>query len=128
MLNQAINTANAPKAIGPYSQAIAAGNLVYTSGQIALTPKGKLVEGSIQDETAQVMKNLKAILGAAETSFGSVIKTTIYLTDISAYPEVNAVYSEYMQEPYPARECVGIMSLPLGARVEISMVAARIIK
>jgi 2-iminobutanoate/2-iminopropanoate deaminase len=115
-----INTTEAPAAVGPYSQAITANGFIYTSGQIALTPTGDLVQGSIAEEAEQAMKNLRAVLQAAAVDFGNVIKTTIYLT---TFAEVNATYSEFLGEPYPARECVGVKELPLGARVEISMIA-----
>lgn len=120
-----IQTANAPKAIGPYSQAISDGNFVFTSGQIYLTPQGKLVEGTIEEQIHQIMKNLQAILDAAGVSFAHVVKTTIYVTDMSIYGKVNDVYGGYFSDPYPARETVCVKELPLGAKVEISMVAVR---
>ena len=120
-----IETAGAPKAAGPYSQAIVAGNLVYTSGQIHLTQEGKLLEGTIEEQTHQVMKNLGAVLASAGVSFADVVKTTIYVTDMSVYGNINEVYGSYMRDPYPARETVCVASLPLGAKVEISMVAIK---
>jgi 2-iminobutanoate/2-iminopropanoate deaminase len=120
-----INSAEAPKAIGPYSQAIAVGNLVFTSGQIYLNSDGKLIEGEIEEQTHQVMKNLQAILGAAGVTFSEVVKTTIYVTDMSVYPKLNEVYGSYFTEPFPARETVCVQSLPLGAKLEISMVAEK---
>ena len=124
-MNKKIETAHAPKATGPFSQAIAIENMVFTSGSIYLTPDGKLLEGTIDDQIHQVMRNLRAILGASGTSFGNVVKTTIYLTDMVLYAKVNEVYGSYMSEPYPARETVCVKELPLGAKVEISMVAVK---
>ncbi len=120
-----IETTGAPKALGPYTQAIVTDNMVFTSGQIHLTPEGKLLEGSIEVQAHQVMKNLKAVLEKAGVSFKDVVKTTIYLTDMSVYGKINEVYGSYMSEPYPARETVCVKELPLGARVEISMIAIR---
>ncbi|KKU99299.1 MAG: Endoribonuclease L-PSP family protein [Candidatus Jorgensenbacteria bacterium GW2011_GWC1_48_8] len=99
--------------------------MVFTSGQVHLTPEGKPLEGSIEEQTHQAMKNLQAILEAARVSFKDVVKTTIYVTDISLYGEVNEVYGSYMSEPFPARETVCVKELPLGARVEISMIAVK---
>jgi 2-iminobutanoate/2-iminopropanoate deaminase len=118
-------TEKAPKAIGPYSQAIINGNLVFTSGQIYLTPEGKLLEGTIEEQIHQVMKNLQAVLEAAGVSFADVVKTTIYVTDMSTYGKVNEVYGSYFSDPYPARETVCVKELPLGAKVEVSMVAVK---
>lgn len=124
-MKKKIETTNAPKATGPFSQAIVDGNLVFTSGQVYLTPEGKLLEGTIEEQTHQVMKNLKAILEAAGVSFDGVVKTTIYVTDMSLYRNVNEVYGSHMSEPFPAREAVCVKELPLGAKVEISMVAIK---
>lgn len=124
-MKQKIETIDAPKAAGPYSQAVTDGNLIYTSGQIHLTPDGKLLEGSIKEQTHQVMKNLEAVLKEAGVSFKDVIKTTIYVTDMSVYGKINEVYGGYMSDPYPARETVCVKELPLGASLEISMVATR---
>ncbi len=120
-----IKTANAPQSIGPYSQGVTDGNLVFTSGQIYLTPEGTLLEGTIEEQIHQIMKNLQAILETAGVSFAHVVKTTIYVTDMSIYGKVNEVYGGYFSDPYPARETVCVKELPLGARVEISMVAVR---
>ncbi|MBI5619612.1 RidA family protein [Candidatus Gottesmanbacteria bacterium] len=120
-----VETTGAPKAAGPYSQAVVAGNLVYTSGQIHLTPDGKLLEGTIEEQTHQIMKNLQAVLASAGVSFTDVVKTTIYVTDMSVYGKINEVYGSYLGEPYPARETVCVASLPLGAKLEISMVAIK---
>lgn len=120
-----VETTAAPKAAGPYSQAVVQGNMVFTSGQIHLTPEGKLLEGTIEEQTHQVMKNLAAVLAAAGVSFADVVKTTIYVTNMSVYGKINEVYGSYMRDPYPARETVCVVSLPLGAKVEISMVAIK---
>ncbi|MDO8497061.1 MAG: Rid family detoxifying hydrolase [bacterium] len=120
-----VSTKTAPQATGPLSQAIVAGDFIFTSGQICLTPEGKLLEGSIEEQIHQIMKNLEAILQEAEVSFANVVKTTIYVTDMAIYKTVNEVYGSYMVEPFPAREVVCVKELPLGARVEISMVAAK---
>lgn len=120
-----VQTVNAPKATGPFSQAIISGNLVFTSGQVYLTPEGKLLEGSIEEQTHQAMKNLKAILENAGASFSDVVKTTIYVTDMSLYGKINTVYGSYFSEPFPARETVCVKELPLGAKLEISMTAIK---
>ena len=119
-----IETANAPKATGPFSQGVANGNMIFTSGQVYLK-EGKLLEGSIEEQTHQVMKNLKAILEAAGSGFSDVVKTTIYVTDMSLYGKINETYGGYFSEPFPARELVCVKELPLGARLEISMVAIK---
>ncbi len=122
-MKQKIETDKAPKVIGPYSQAIINGNLIFTSGQIHVTPDGKLLEGTIEEQMHQVMKNLQAILQAAGVDFSAVVKTTIYIIDMSLYGKVNEVYATYMTEPYPARETACVKELPARARVEISMIA-----
>ena len=122
-MKKRITTIKAPQATGPFSQAIATENLVFTSGQIYLTPEGKLLEGSIEEQIHQIMKNLQAILEEAGVSFSGVIKSTVYVTDMGIYKTVNEVYGSYMSEPFPAREVVCVKELPLRAKVEISMVA-----
>ncbi len=124
-MKKKIETKSAPKAAGPYSQAIQIGNLLFTSGQIHLTPDGKLLGGTIEEQAHQVMKNLKSVLEEAGYSFKDVVKTTIFLTDMSVYGKINEVYGSYMSEPFPARETVCVKELPLGARVEISMIAIK---
>lgn len=124
-MKQKIDTHKAPKATGPFSQAIVEGNMIFTSGQIYLTPEGRLLEGTIEEQVHQIMKNLQAILEAAGVSFKNVVKTTIYVTDMADYGKVNEVYGSYTEEPYPARETVCVKELPLGAKVEISMVALK---
>jgi 2-iminobutanoate/2-iminopropanoate deaminase len=120
----AIQTDEAPQAIGPYSQAIRAGNLVFCSGQVPLDPAtGELVQGDIQRQTRQVMANLEAVLRAASAGFADVVKTTIFLADLGDFARVNAVYAESFQHEPPARATVQVAALPLGARVEIEAVA-----
>lgn len=120
-----IQTPSAPEAIGPFSQAIVEGNLVFTAGQIHLTPDGKLVEGTPEERVHQVMENLQAILEGAGVGFKNVVKTTIYITDMTSYGTVSEVYGGYMEAPFPARETVCVKELPLGATVEISMIAIK---
>ena len=119
------STTKAPQATGPFSQAVKDGNFIYTSGQIYLTPEGKLLEGTLEEQINQVMKNLQVILQEAGVTFSEVVKTTIYVTDMSIYGKVNEIYGTYMTEPYPAREVVCVKELPLGAKIEISMVAVK---
>ncbi len=109
----------------PHSQAIMANNFVFTQGSIYLTPEGKLLVGTIEEQIHQIMKNLSAILEAAGVSFADVVKTTVYLTDMSLYSTVNEIYKGYFSDPYPAREAICVKELPLGAKVEISMVAVK---
>lgn len=119
-----IHTTDAPAAIGPYSQGTIANGLVYTAGQIALTPEGKLRNGSVEEETRQIMANLEAILAAAGCRFNDVVFTRIYITNRELFSQVNTVYANYFPEgETPARECV-VAAPPLeGAHVEISMIA-----
>lgn len=109
----------------PHSQAIVSGNFVFTQGSIYLTSDGKLLEGTIEEQIHQIMKNLSAILEKAGVTFKDVVKTTIYVTDMSVYGKLNEIYGSYMSEPYPARETVCVKELPLGAKVEISMIASK---
>lgn len=121
---QIVSTDRAPAAIGPYSQAVRANGFVFLSGQIPLDPStGKLVEGDIEAQTRQVMKNLEAVLVAAGTSFAKVVRATIYLTDLGDFARVNAVYGERFPEHPPARATVQVSALPRGANVEIDLVA-----
>ena len=123
MARVSIFTDKAPRAIGPYSQAVRAGNTVYLSGQIPLDPKsGELVAGDFALETRRVFENLKAVAETAGDGFKDVVRVTIYLTDLANFPKVNEVMAEYFQEPYPARATVGVAALPRGARVEIDAV------
>jgi len=120
-----IRTEAAPAPVGPYSQAIRAGEFVFASGQIPLVPEtGKIVAGEIEDETRQVLANLAAVLEAAGSGLDRVVKATVYLTDLSLFPRVNAIYAEAFHfDPAPARVTVGVSALPLGAQVEIDAVA-----
>ncbi len=117
-----IHTSNAPEAIGPYSQAIKVGNMIFTSGQIALTPDGKFLDEDIKIQTKQVCENLKAVLNAAGADIKNVIKTTIFLADINDFSAVNEIYGEYFSHK-PARSTVAVKELPKGAKVEIECVA-----
>ena len=120
-----ISTKKAPAAIGPYSQAIQVGNLVYTSGQIPIDPTtGAFVEGGIKEQTRQSLTNVKAILEKAGLSMGNVVKTTVFMADMNDFADMNAVYAEFFAEPYPARSAVAVKTLPKGALVEIEVVAA----
>ncbi len=120
-----VETTGAPAAgASPHSQAIIANGFVFTQGSIYLTPEGKLLDGTIEEQVQQIMKNLQAILEAAEVTFAEVVKTTIYTTDMSIYGTINEIYGSYMSKPYPARETVCVKELPMGAKVEISMIAA----
>ena len=125
-MKKVISTAEAPQAIGPYSQAIEAGGVVFVSGQIPLIPAtGELVEGSVEVQTARVLENLKVILEAAGSSLESVVKTTVYITNMDDFAKVNGIYGQYFQENPPARVCVEVSKLPKGALVEIDVIAAR---
>jgi len=127
MANQVIATDQAPRAIGPYSQAIVSGDLVFASGQIALDPKTQeMVKGDARAQAERVMENLGAVLEAAGVSFGQVVKTTIFLVDLTAdFAAVNEVYGKRFAGAPPARSTVQVAALPKGARVEIEMIAVR---
>jgi 2-iminobutanoate/2-iminopropanoate deaminase len=119
-----INTPDAPEPIGPYNQAVQAGNMLFISGQIAINPKNGNIEATdIFEETHQVMHNLRAILHAAGMDFKNVVKTTIFLTDMSFFTSVNEVYGKYFNGEFPARETVAVRGLPKSVHVEISMIA-----
>lgn len=121
-----IETSGAPAPIGPYSQAVQCGDMLFLSGQIALDPStGVLVTGDVSAETHQVMQNLHAVLQASGFDFTHVVKTTIFLSDMSLFAEVNAVYASYLTGSFPARETVAAKGLPRGVNVEISMIACR---
>lgn len=119
-----ISTELAPAAIGPYSQAVRAGNLLFCSGQIPLLPDGSMAEGGIEGQTLQVMANLKAVIEAAGGSFAQVVKTTIYLADLSDFALVNEVYGRSFTDNPPARATVQVAGLPRGVRVEIDAIVA----
>lgn len=123
-MHKPVHTDDAPAAIGPYSQAIVHGGLVFTSGQIPLDPKsGELLRGSIQEETTRVLDNLGAVLEAAGAGFDTVIKTTIFLTDMGDFQAVNEVYGQRFSGTKPARSTVQVAALPKGARVEVEAIA-----
>ena len=125
-MKKIISTNNAPKAIGPYSQAVLAGNTLYCSGQIAINPKsGALNTANITTETNQVMQNLEAILSEAEMNFDNVVKCSIFLKDMKQYADVNKVYAEYFGENPPAREAVEVSVLPRNVNIEISLIAIK---
>lgn len=124
MNKQIIRTDRAPKAIGPYEQAIKVGDFVYASGQIPLDPKtGNLVEGDIKIQTRRALENLEAVLEAAESSLDRVVKTTVFLKNIADFAAMNEVYAEYLGAAKPARSTVAVADLPRGALVEIDLVA-----
>jgi 2-iminobutanoate/2-iminopropanoate deaminase len=123
-MRKVIHTDRAPKAVGPYSQAIQTGNFVFTSGQIGLDPAtGKLVKGGIKEQARQVMENLKAVLEAADTDFSGVVKTTVFLKDMNDFIHFNEIYAEYFPSEQPARSTFQVAALPLGAMIEIEMTA-----
>ena len=121
---KAISTQKAPAAIGPYSQAIKVGDLVYTSGQIPIDPAtGNFVEGGIKEQTRQSLTNVQAILEEVGLTMGNVVKTTVFMADMNDFADMNTVYAEFFSEPYPARSAVAVKTLPKGALVEIEVVA-----
>lgn len=125
-MKQIINTKHAPAAIGPYSQAVWAGDLLYTSGQVALIPEtGEMDNLNLETETHRVMKNLTALLSEVGLSFEHVIKASIFIKDMNDFAKINEIYASYLQEPYPARETVEVARLPKDARIEISVVARK---
>ncbi len=123
-MKKVISTAKAPAAIGPYSQAIQVGNLVYASGQLPIDPAtGNFPEGGIKEQTRQSLKNIQAILQGGGLSMTSVVKTTVFMADMNDFADMNAVYAEFFSEPYPARSAVAVKTLPKGALVEIEVIA-----
>ena len=119
-----ISTKKAPAAIGPYSQAIQVGGLVYTSGQLPINPEtGALVPGGVKEQTRQSLTNVKAVLEEAGTAMNRVVKTTVFLADMGDFADMNSVYAEFFSTPYPARSAVAVKTLPKGALVEIEVVA-----
>ena len=124
MRKQIINTPDAPAPIGPYNQAVQAGDWLFVSGQVAIVPStGELNINTIQEEATQVMENLKAILTAANITFANVVKTTIFLSDMGLFAQVNEIYGSYFAGDYPARETVAVKTLPKNVNVEISLIA-----
>ncbi len=120
---QRVQTDKAPAAIGPYSQAVKVGNIVYTSGQIPMTPDGELVTGDIHEQVRQILNNLQKVLEAAGSSLEQIVKTTIYLTDMDDFIAVNTIYGEYFSGAYPARTTVAVKTLPKNVDVEIDAIA-----
>ena len=125
-MKKVISTSKAPAAIGPYSQAIQVGNLVFASGQIPIDPAtGSFVEGGVKEQARQSLTNVKAILEEAGLTLDNVVKTTVFLADMNDFADVNAVYAEFFAEPYPARSAVAVKTLPKGALLEIEVIAAQ---
>ncbi|MCR2042977.1 RidA family protein [Anaerosalibacter massiliensis] len=124
MRKQSISTNKAPEAIGPYSQAIKVGNLIYTSGQLPIDPStGELINDDIKKATAQSLENVKAILEEVNVSMDKVVKTLVFVKDLNDFTAVNEVYAEYFTQNYPARSCIEVAKLPKDARVEIEVIA-----
>jgi 2-iminobutanoate/2-iminopropanoate deaminase len=124
-MKQAISSAGAPKAIGPYSQAVRAGQLLFLSGQVALDPAtGQMVEGGVAEQTRRVFENLGAVLAAGGRSFADVVRTTVFLADMNDFAAMNEIYGQYFKEPFPARATVQVARLPKDARVEIDLIAS----
>lgn len=125
-MKKMISTPKAPAAIGPYSQAIQVGNLIYTSGQIPIDPAtGQLVEGGIKEQTRQSLSNIQAIIQEAGLTMASVVKTTVFMADMADFADMNSIYAEFFTEPYPARSAVAVKTLPKNALVEIEVVAEK---
>jgi 2-iminobutanoate/2-iminopropanoate deaminase len=125
-MKKIINTPNAPAPIGPYNQAVMTGDFLFISGQVALVPgTGELANADITEETHQVMKNLQAILTEAGMDFSNIVKTTIFLSDMSLFAAVNEIYGSYFTADFPARETVAVKGLPKNVNVEISMIASK---
>lgn len=122
-MKRAFVTDQAPKPVGPYSQAVQAGQFLFLAGQVPLTPEGKMNEGDIVEQTRQVLNNLKNVLAASGATLNDVVKTTIFLKDLGDFEVVNKTYAEYFTEPYPARSTVEVSKLPKGARIEIDLIA-----
>ena len=121
-----ISTEKAPAAVGPYSQALMAGNILFASGQIPLSPEtGEIVGTTAAEQAEQVFANIKAVLAEAGLSMKDVVKTTVFLVNLSEFAAVNAVYAKHFAQPFPARSCVGISALPKGARIECEVIAVK---
>lgn len=124
MKKQAVSSAEAPRALGPYSQAVRWGNLLFLSGQVGIDPlTGKLAEGGVEAQARQVFRNMAAVLAAAGADFGCLLKTTVFLKDMAYFKTVNDIYAGQVPQPYPARSAVAVRDLPLGAEVEIEAIA-----
>ena len=127
MEKHSVSSTQAPQALGPYSQAVRYGNLLFLSGQVGIDPQtGKLVEGGVEAQARQVFKNLEAVLAAAGINLRRLLKTTVFLKDMAHFKIVNEVYADHVPPPYPARAAVAVAELPLGAAVEIEAVAAMV--
>lgn len=125
-MNKPVSTASAPAAIGPYSQAVVAGNMLFVSGQLPIDPAtGNFAEGGIKELTTQSLKNLFAIVAEAGFLPSDIVKTTVFLADMADFAEMNEVYAQFFSAPFPARSAVAVKTLPKGARVEIECIAAR---
>lgn len=124
-MKEVISTSKAPAAIGPYSQGIAAGNMIFTSGQLPINPETGELETEIKAAAKQSLENVKAVLAEAGATMGNVIKCTVFLKDLADFADVNAVYSRYFTENCPARSCVQVAKLPMDARVEIEAIAVK---
>lgn len=123
-MKEVIHTDKAPAAIGPYSQAVKVGDLMFTSGQVPIDPEtGAVVEGGVQEQARQSLNNIKAILNAAGTNMGAVVKTTVFLQNMEDFAAMNEVYAQFFQEPYPARSAVQVARLPKDVLVEIEAIA-----
>ncbi len=126
MEKKIIITPNAPQPIGPYNQAILIGNTLYCSGQVAIDPKtGNMVQDNIEAETNMVMKNIGAVLKAADMDYSNIIKSSIFISDMNQFGQINGVYAEYFEKDYPARETVQVSRLPKDANVEVSVIAVK---
>jgi 2-iminobutanoate/2-iminopropanoate deaminase len=124
MKKQAVSTAAAPRALGPYSQAVRWGNFLFLSGQLGIDPQtGKLVDGGVEAQARQVLKNMAAVLAAAGLDFSCLLKTTVFLKDMANFKSFNEIYAGHVPEPYPARSALAVKELPLGAEVEIEAIA-----
>lgn len=123
-MKKIISTKNAPQAIGPYSQAIAANGFLFISGQLGVTPSGEFAGADVKSQAQRSLQNLQAILSEAGLGFENVVKTTIFLADIADFAAVNEIYAEFFNEPYPARSTVAVKTLPKGGLVEIELIAA----
>jgi 2-iminobutanoate/2-iminopropanoate deaminase len=129
MSKKEVSSDNAPKAIGPYSQGIKAGNFIFLSGQIAIDPKTEqIVEGTIEEQTKQVMENLKSVLQSLDVSINNIVKTTVFLKNLQDYLKFNATYQTFFEPPYPARSTVEVSNLPRGVLIEVEAIAIRHIK
>ena len=125
-MKKVIATSEAPKAVGPYSQAVAVGNFLFCAGQIPLDPApGELVAGDVTGQTDRVLQNVEAVLRANDMTFANVVKSTVFMVDLANFSLMNAVYSKYFSEPFPARSTIQVAGLPKGAQVEIEVIAVR---